>query len=158
MKKNIGASLLFVAIGIFILGWMSSRLPVADAAASYNPRNGDPCALNLRVSVPVNLAASGQVIPGVAGKYTYLCHIFVITTGSQNVALVEGTGTTCATGIAGMSGGATAATGWILAANQLINEGNGAAQINATATAGDNICLLLSGTGQTSGSIQFVQQ
>jgi hypothetical protein len=144
-----------------VLGWVLWQPPRDHiyAAASYNPHNGDPCALNLRVSVPINLIASGQVITGVTGKYTYICHLAIVSATAQNVALVEGTGAICASGTAGMAGGATAATGWNFGAtNQSIVEGNGSAWAIATASTGTNVCLLLSGTGQTSGVIQFVQQ
>jgi hypothetical protein len=58
-----------------------------------------------------------------------------------------------------MAGGATAATGWNFGAtNQSLALGNGNAWIMATATAGRNVCLLLSATGQTSGALQYVQQ
>jgi hypothetical protein len=71
---------------------------------------------------------------------------------------VEGTGTTCATGTAGMAGGTTATTGWNLAANGGFVKGVGGFWVFKTATATDDVCLLLSGTGQTSGSVQWVQQ
>jgi hypothetical protein len=153
------AKLKILIVAIFAawicLVWFTPR---TDAAASYNPKAGDPCAINLRVAVPVNLTASGQIATGKAGKQTYICHISITTATAQNIALVEGTGATCGTGTAGMAGGATAATGWNLAVNQSVTEGVGGWQINATATAADNVCLLLSGTGQTSGVIEYAQQ
>jgi hypothetical protein len=136
---------------------MHAPEPVA-AAPSYPPRNGDPCAINLRVIVPINLTASGQVVTGTAGKQTYVCELQFVSATAQNIALVEGTGTTCATNTAGMAGGATAATGWNLAVNGQISFLTPANWDFATQTAADNVCLLLSGTGQTSGVIQYVQQ
>jgi hypothetical protein len=131
---------------------------MVEAAPTYNPKSGDPCSINMRVVVPINLAAGGQLITGVANKTTYICSVHLVTAAAQNIALVEGTGTVCATNTAGMAGGTTAATGWNLAINQSLALGTGANWILATATAGRNVCLLLSGTGQTSGAIQYVQQ
>lgn len=139
--------------------WMAHQAPVAYAAPSYNPLRGDPCAVNLRQLAFINLAASGQPIAGTAGKQTYICAFQLVTATAQNIALVEGTGTTCGTNTVGMAGGNTAATGWNLGVNgQVLITGTPNAWILATATAGDNVCLLLSSTGQTSGFMQYVQQ
>jgi hypothetical protein len=118
----------------------------------------DACAQGTGSSGNINLTASGQLVTGVAGKQTYFCGFNIITGTAQNIALVEGTGSTCATGIAGMAGGTTAATGWNFAANGGLVNGGGGYWVYKTATAGDNVCLLLSGTGQTSGSYRIVQQ
>jgi hypothetical protein len=104
-----------------------------------------------RTYTPINLTASGQLIAGTAAKKMYVCHLNLISATAQNIALVEGTGSVCATGIAGMEGGSTAATGWNLAANGGIVVGAGQGSVSFTATTADNICLLLSGSGQTSG-------
>jgi hypothetical protein len=118
----------------------------------------DACAQGTGSSGNINLTASGQLVTGVAGKQTYFCGLILFTATAQNIALVEGTGTTCATGTLGMSGGTTAATGWNLAANGGFVNGGGGYWVFKTSTAGDNVCLLLSGTGQTSGSYRIVQQ
>lgn len=123
---------------------------------------GDPCMGQAKLGAVVNLTASGQVITGTASKKTYICSLDIVVTTAGSVALVEGTGTTCATNIFGLAGGTTAGTGWPLAANGGLTKGSGvgtvyspSADTNATAA---NVCLLLSGTGQTSGHITYVQQ
>jgi hypothetical protein len=150
------------AFGIIaaVLGITVMQHRQVDAAASYNPKAGDPCSINMRLSAPINAAAGAQIVTGTAGKQTYICGFHIVSATAQNIALVEGTGSVCATNTAGMAGGATAATGWNFGtANlQLILIGSGANWVLATATAGDNVCLLLSSTGQTSGSISYVQQ
>lgn len=158
--KRIAVSLLLVCAFVLSAGVASKQAGIfpVQAATTYQPRNGDPCALNIRQSALVNLAASGRVITGVAGKYTFVCHIGIVSATAQNIALVEGTGSTCGTGTAGMAGGATAATGWNLGVNGSVFAGTGGSFVNATATSGDDVCLLLSSTGQTSGVIQYVQQ
>jgi len=118
----------------------------------------DPCQQAAGSSANINLAASGQIIAGSSGKQTYICGFDIVTATAQNIALVEGTGTTCGTSIAGMAGGTTAATGWNFAANGGLVKGTGGHWVYKTATTGDNVCLLLSGTGQTSGEVRYVQQ
>ena len=118
----------------------------------------DPCQAQARSYVAINLTAGTQEIAGTASKQTYICGFSVVAAAADNVALVEGTGTVCATGTAGMIGGATAATGLNLAANGGIVLGNGGFAVAKTATAADNVCLLVSGSAQVSGVISFVQQ
>ncbi|MBZ5701486.1 MAG: hypothetical protein LAN84_06535 [Acidobacteriia bacterium] len=118
----------------------------------------DPCQAQARSAYSVSITANTQIIAGVASKQTYICSALLIVGAATNVALVEGTGTTCGTGIAGMSGGATAATGWNLAANGGYAFGNGQNWIFKTATAADNVCLLVSAANQVSGTITYVQQ
>lgn len=118
----------------------------------------DPCKRGAKTSVNINLTASAQLITGTASKKTYICHLNLVSAGADNIAIVEGTGSTCATGIAGMAGGTTAATGWNFAANGGISLGNGDASVlQASNAAADNVCLLVSGVTQVSGSIQYVQ-
>jgi hypothetical protein len=103
---------------------------------------------------PINTAASLQEISGTAGKQVYICSIqFVVS--ADNVALVEGTGATCGTGTAGIFGGATAATGWNLAANGQVSLGSGLGMVGRTAVAGDNVCLLVSSAAQVSGGFTW---
>jgi hypothetical protein len=105
----------------------------------------------------VNQTASTQIITGAASKQTYICNVFLFSATAQNINIVEGTGTTCATGTAGMLGGATAATGPNLAANQGFVLPASTVPWLKTATAADNVCLLQSGTGQVSGVIVWTQ-
>lgn len=128
-----------------------------EAATSYTPKNGDPCVLNLRVTSPINLTASAQMITGTAGKQTYICSMLLVNAAAQNVALVEGTGAVCATNTIGMAGGNTAATGFNMAVNQALWVDSPGWWSIVTATTGDNVCLLLSGTTQLSGFIQYAQ-
>lgn len=105
----------------------------------------------------INLTASGQLITGTSGQQIYICHIDLVTGSAQNIALVEGTGSVCASGTAGLAGGTTAGTGWNFAANFGIAAGDGRGLVTKTATAADNVCALLSGSGQVSGAITYVK-
>lgn len=118
----------------------------------------DPCRVNANIFKVISQTASAQLVTGTSAKKIYICSINLVTAAANNVAMVEGTGTTCATGIAGMAGGTTAATGWNFAANGGLTEGNGMGSIMAEATNADNLCLLQSAAVQLSGVIGYVVQ
>ena len=120
----------------------------------------DPCKGQTKVYVSINQTANTQLAAGTSSKKIYICSIHVVVAAATNVALVEGTGSVCATGTAGVSGfgGATAATGWNFAANGGIVLGNGDVAVGAEGTSGDNLCLYNSGSGQVSGGISYVVQ
>jgi len=94
---------------------------------------------------------------GCSRQAAYLCSINLIAGAPDNVALVEGTGTICGTGTAGIAGGTTAATGWNFAANGGLTLGNGFSMVARTATAADNVCLMVSSGAQVSGSVIWAQ-
>jgi len=148
---------IFIGLGIWIGTCRRSAPYTVQAASNYNPNNGDPCAKYVRVTAPINLTASGQIVTGVAGKQTYVCSMLISNAGAQNVAIVEGTGSVCATNTVGLAGGATAATGLQLAATQTIWFGPPGSFSIPTLTTGDNICLLLSAATQVSGFLQYTQ-
>ena len=77
---------------------------------------------------------------------------------AENVSLISGTGTVCATNAAAMIGGTTAATGPNLAANGGFSHGNGASAIAISAVAADNVCLMQSGSGRVAGVMTYVSQ
>ena len=80
-------------------------LIIAGCAWGQQPVAGsDPCFGSAKLTANINLTASGQVITGTASKTTYICSIDIVTATAQNIALVEGTVTTCGTGTAGMAG------------------------------------------------------
>jgi hypothetical protein len=120
----------------------------------------DPCKGQTKLFVSINQTANAQLASGTSSKKIYICSIHVVVAAATNVALVEGTGSVCATGTAGVSGfgGATAATGWNFAANGGIVLGNGDSSLGAEGTAADNLCVYNSGSGQVSGGVSYVVQ
>jgi hypothetical protein len=120
----------------------------------------DPCKGQTKLYVSINQTANTQLVAGTASKKIYICSIHVVVAVATSVALVEGTGSVCATGTAGVSGfgGATAATGWNFAVNGGIVVGNGDAAVGAEGASADNLCLFNSGSGQVSGGISYVVQ
>ncbi len=150
------------ASGICNTNGQATMANSAPVTLSSNQAVADPCTWALKSYAPISLTGSGQIVTGTSAKKTYICSYHVVTATAQNIALVEGTGTVCATNIYGLSGGTTAATGWNFTANSGIARGDGNATVvygsaDANATAA-NVCLLLSGSGQTSGTIAYVQQ
>ncbi|HXD86813.1 MAG TPA: hypothetical protein VN641_09975 [Urbifossiella sp.] len=143
----------------------TANIPTLAETANIGSANGaplDPCFGQQKSGAAISLTASGQIIAGTAGKKTYICSIDVVSATAQNVALVEGTGTTCATNLFGLAGGTTAATGWNFAANGGLVKGSGIGTVYSpsadTNAAAANVCLLSSSTGQISGQIEYVQQ
>jgi len=142
----------------------TANIPTLSETANIGSANGaplDPCFGSVKSNAPISLTASGQVIAGTSGKKTYICAIHFSATTAGSAAIVEGTGTTCATNIYGLDGGTTAATGLPVGADGGYAFGSGAgtvlwgsADTNATAA---NVCLLLATTGQVSGAIEYVQ-
>jgi len=103
----------------------------------------------------IDQTSGEQLITGVSGRRVYICSLNLVTATAQNVALVAGTGTVCATSTVpfpGTSGGSTAATGWNFAANSGIVLGSGSVgHVGKSTVNADNVCLLQSGSGQISG-------
>lgn len=119
----------------------------------------DPCLEQSHTYTPVSITAATntQVITGATGKKIYICSIVLVAGTADNVGIVEGSGSVCATNTAGVIGGATATNGVNAAANGGFAMG-GQMAVAATATSGDNLCLFPSSAGPLSGHIVSVQQ
>lgn len=111
-------------------------------------------------SVAVSSASSVQVVTAAnSNSFVYVCAMSLGSIAGSDFSIVEGTGTTCATNTAALAGGTTAATGYGLAANgSPIQDGGGVGYILKTKTAGDNVCLIVSGTGPLAGFLTTAQQ
>jgi len=132
---------------------------LAEAQGQFATGQGlDPCKGLTKLYASISQTANTQLVAGTAAKKIYVCSIHVVAAAATNVAVVEGTGSVCATSTAGVSGfgGTTAATGWNFAANGGIALGNGDSSLGAEGTSGDNLCIFNSGSGQVSGGISYV--
>jgi hypothetical protein len=120
----------------------------------------DPCASNPHTITPINIstAANTKIVAGTASKKTYVCHLFLFSAGTQNVGIVEGSGTNCGTSTLGMIGGATAATGPNLTAQTGFVAGTGTSAVAATTVNANDFCLITSAAVQVSGVAVTVQQ
>jgi hypothetical protein len=121
---------------------------------------GDPCDVNAHVWTPINIssAANTKIVTGTSAKKTYICHLFLFAAAADNVGIVEGSGTNCATSTLGLIGGTTAATGINLAANQGFESGTGAKAIAASTVNANDFCLITSTAAQLSGVAVTVVQ
>lgn len=132
-------------------------LLVAASGLSYGQAWADPCVVNARKVAVISQTASTQLVTALANQTIYVCYLqFSLNATADNVALVEGTGSTCGTGTTGMAGGATAATGWNLLASGSVTSGTIGMWAFKTATTGNNVCLLVSSAAQLSGVMIYV--
>lgn len=115
-----------------------------------------PCEREVPLYAQINQATDAQIITGTASERIYICSAMLVSATAQNVAVIDGTGSVCATSPTGLLGGSTAATGQNLAANGgfvlPFNPGGWA----KTSTDADNVCIDQSSTGQVSGVITYV--
>jgi hypothetical protein len=121
----------------------------------------DPCTSNVKSYAAINGTAGATIITGTSAKKIYVCSLNLVTATTQNINLVSGTGTVCATGttaIPGLAGGTTAAAGWNLSAYGGLVLGSGLAAVAQVANNADNLCLLTSSSGQISGGLSYVVQ
>lgn len=118
----------------------------------------DPCQRGPKTYDALSFTSSTQVITGTSGKKVYFCSFKVTTAAATNVAVVEGTGSVCATSVAKFPGlnASTAATGDQLSANGGFVIGSGGFAIAGETTNADNVCVLLSASNQTSVSYSYV--
>lgn len=103
-------------------------------------------------TIPISQTTSTDLHTG-SGK-TYICSIVLIIPDAETVSLVEGTGTVCATGIAAVIGGTTAANGVAPGANGGFSAIGGFPWLQ-TQTTNDHLCLLQSGSGRIAGVITY---
>ena len=115
--------------------------------------------LTCQNTTAISQAADARIITGTTAKKTHLCGIFVLAAGAENISLVGGTGTTCATGTYAIIGGTTAATGPNLAAGGSFTLWSPTLSLQApsAATTGNDICLLQSGTSRVAGVVTWTQ-
>ncbi len=130
--------------------------PVNVAQKGGSAIAAGPCEREVNLYAQVDQTSGEQIITGTASERVYICSVAIVTATAQNIALVDGTGSVCATSPTGLTGGSTAATGQNYAAN-----GGWVLPFNPqawakTSTDADNVCLLQSGSGQISGVITYV--
>lgn len=109
-------------------------------------------------AVNMSTATTTQIvaISGSGGR-TYICAIDLVTNAANNVALISGSGSNCASNQAGLAGGVTAASGWNFTTNGGIAAGSGLGMLFKSVTTNNEICLVTSAATQLSGSISWTQ-
>lgn len=133
-------------------------LLVLQTSALFAQVTADPCTVYPRQVKVISLTAGGQLATALSNQTIYVCYLqFSLSAVADNVALVEGIGTVCATNTLGMAGGNSAATGWNLLANGSVTSGVITAWAFKSSVPGNNVCLLASSAAQMSGVMIFVQ-
>lgn len=149
------------AIGANTCAYTTGTLP-ALIPNSYNiVQCADACQTAPHIFVPISItsATTTQLLAGSAGKKIYICYLSLAAGAvADNVAIVEGTGATCAGGTAGIIGGITTANGINLTAASNISFLANFSAIGVTAAANDNVCLITSSGGPLAGVAVFAQQ
>lgn len=140
----------------------------ANQSVNVNQKAGstlvaDPCETQAKITDSFSGTANTQLIAGTSAKKIYFCSFSVLVGAATNIAIVEGTGSVCATGVAkfpGLSGGTTAATGWNFTSTNGggFAMGNGGSSIAAEGTNADNVCVLVSAANQTNIGYSYVVQ
>lgn len=120
----------------------------------------DPCLGTAKVFFSISQTANARIITGTSAKKIYLCSFDVVGADAENISVVEGTGSTCATSTIAVPGfpAATAANGWNFAANGGISKGAGIGSIAGTSVNADDVCVFQSGSGRVSGGGSYVVQ
>ncbi len=103
--------------------------------------------------IPISVTASTDLITPT--NKLHICAIILNSATAQSFSLVEGTGTLCGTGTAGMVGGTSPSMA--VAANGGFAVVTDRAWLRTTTNA-NHLCLLLSSTGNVSGVITVTDQ
>lgn len=137
----------------FIMAFIYIKDPARSvkAASTFAPIQCD----NFK---PISSASSVQIVTAGATQFVYICSFSFGSIGGSTFSFVEGTGTTCASNTLAMAGGTTAAAGYGLTANGTINSGSGTGPIMKAAVVGDNVCLIVAGTGPLAGVVGWTSQ
>lgn len=138
--------------------FLASALLLCTAVWAFAQQFADPCQSNAKISVPISQATSTTLFSGASARKNYVCSVAVVSPDAEKLALIEGTGTVCATASLGLIGPTTVASGLSLAANGVLALGSGTATVAAGANTNFNVCLLQSGTGFIGGVMTYVQQ
>lgn len=150
--------------------WVVSGLALlvlfAGAGSAYAAKAAlDPCLPGVvKSSKPFNLISSEPepsvvIVPGVAGKSTYLCGMLISGIGGTSMHVAAGTGTLCGTST-------DLLTGSIIVPLQTANGNNGTFGIGGVvapgtllkAPTGDDLCLIYESGQFVSGFITYIQQ
>ena len=137
------------------VGHISSATHVVAyrAAPLHVVANTGSANLTCHSTAAVHQTSSGDIIAhGAAGLRLFICGAILISQSSERISLVEGTGAACGTGTRGVIGGSSA--------SMPVGANGGYVSVSpfpqyATAVAGNQLCLLKSGSGVVSGTVTY---
>jgi hypothetical protein len=109
-----------------------------------------------QASVPITIttAATTQLVAGVVGKGIYVTALSVIAAGTGNIQFIYGSGATCGTGTANLTGNynLTAQAGLVLG-----NGGGIVLVVPSSLTVGNALCAVTSAGVGMPGSLAYAQ-
>lgn len=159
--NRVGAIILALLLipGVARAQSVSPAPPLTPKAASTAPALTDPSVV-VAQSPNANPVCTGVIAVNQTTStdlktftnFGYICSIVLVSATAQNVSLVEGTGSVCATSIAALIGGTTASMA--LAANGGFSAVADRPWLQMLTTA-HHLCLIQSSTGNVSGIITF---
>lgn len=143
-------SLMLIVAGFQVGQWVLPHQPVHAASQFAN--------IICDGFTPVGvIAANTQVVTaGGPNNFIYVCSYNLNASAAITFSIVEGSGTTCATGTKALVGGTTAAAGLSLGIAGTVNYGGGAGAVTKTTVAGNNVCIFPS-AGNLSGVVGWTQ-
>jgi hypothetical protein len=152
------------AIGNWGQGATGAAVPANAVQVGYTDGTNlkapylDPCEGTALTTVAISQTASTKVISAAASKKNYICSLVIVAGAAEIVSVVEGTGSTCATGTAALAGSTTTANGMSFAANGGLSAIGG--NHTAIAGSGSNVdtCLFQNGSNRVSGWLTYVQR
>ncbi len=107
-------------------------------------------AITIAAATTTELVALSAATTNSAAKAIYVTNFNFMAAGTNNVTLVYGTGTACATGQVALTGA------YPLIAQAGISAGVGVGPV-LIVPQGNALCITTSGSGQLSGSVSYVQ-
>ncbi len=129
--------------------WLALALWASPAAAQPFTPNAVP-ATTATLALPTSTQVRTKLIPGIAGKYTYITAWHIVAASGAVVTWSFGTGTNCATGNTILDGPDTYGTTIV---PDTYGTGAGALLV---APQGVDVCLTIT-TGAIAGSVAFGQ-
>jgi hypothetical protein len=112
----------------------------------------DPCD-GEKVDIPISQSGAAGVLVAGKAQVIRICAISISATTAGSFSLIEGTGANCGTNTLAVHGATTAANGMPTGATGGYAEGNGRGTVHKTKIAGNDLCLVTSGTGIVAGSM-----
>lgn len=119
------------------------------------PDAPDPC--NKRKgNVAISQTSSTKYITGRPGYLIALCYIRIVVATAEILALVEGSGVTCGTGTAALSGSITVGNSESYASNGGFSAGVGIGTVATTNVSGNDFCINQNAGNRLAGNITYV--
>ena len=128
-----------------VVGYRAAPLHVVANTGSAN--------LTCHSTAAVHQTSSGAIIAhGATGLRLFICGVVLTAQSAERISLVEGAGSSCGTGTRGVIGGSSA--------SMPLGANGGYVSVSpfpqfSTAVAGNQLCLLKSGSGIVSGTVTY---